>query len=94
MCTTDGCSLLTYMYGCERIDYIFTTTTLAELAIKGGNHQLHQHIISDYKEVYLHFNAKDLFDINTFDKSHASYRRLWMGHRDIVETCITRLERL
>ena len=51
-------------------------------------------MISDHKGVYLHFNVKDLFDSNTFDYSHASYRKLRMGRRDIVKNYITRLEAL
>ena len=41
---------LTYIYGRKRIDYIFTSPALAAVAIKGGDHQFHQHIISDHKE--------------------------------------------
>lgn len=45
----------TYLYGSKRINYIFTTPALAEIAIKAGHHHFHQHIISDHKGVYLHF---------------------------------------
>ena len=55
----------TYLYGSKRIDYIFTTYVLAEIALKAGHHHFHQHIISDHKGVYLHFQANGLFDIFT-----------------------------
>ena len=78
----------------KRIDYIFTTQALAGVALKGGHHQFHQHVISDHKGLYLHFNVRDLFDSNTCDTSHASYRKLWMGRRDIVKKYIACLEKL
>ena len=84
----------TYLWGSKRIDYILVSPPLAELALKAGHHQYHQHFISDHKGVYIQFNAGDIFDTATVDKSHASYRRLRMGRRDIVERYVTRLVRL
>ena len=44
--------------------------------------------------MYVQFKATDLFDTDLMDKSHASYRRLRLGRRDIVERYILRLENL
>ena len=70
------------------------TSALAEVAIKAGHHLFHQHFVSDHKGVYVHFKAADLFDTQFMDKSHASYRRLRLGRRDIVTKYIDRLESL
>ena len=51
-------------------------------------------MISDHKGVYVQFKADDLFDTDLMDKSHASYRRLRLGRRDIVSKYILRLETL
>ena len=67
---------------------------MATIAIKAGHHQFHQHFISDHKGVYIHFKANDLFDNQKIDRSQASYRRLRLGRRHIVEKYITRLEEL
>jgi hypothetical protein len=84
----------TYLWGNKRIDYILASQKMAEVAIKAGHHQFNQHFISDHKGVYVQFKADDLFDTDLMDKSHASYRRLRLGRRDIVERYILRLETL
>ena len=52
----------TYLWGSKRIDYIFVMPALAEVALKAGHHQFHQHFISDHKGVYIQFRADDLCD--------------------------------
>ena len=83
----------TYIHRQKRSHYIFTSSVLTEVAIKRGRHQFHQLMISNHKGVYFHFNGRNLFDSSTFEKSHASYRKLRMRRRGIVK-CITRLENL
>ena len=82
----------TYLWASKRIDYIFVTPALAEVALKAGHHQFHQHFISDHKGVYIQFRAHDLFDTQLMDKSHKSYRRLRLGRRDIVERYLEKME--
>ena len=84
----------TYLWGNKRLDYILISSKLAEVAVKVGYHQFNQHMISDHKGVYVQFKAYDLFDTDLMDKSHASYRRLRLGRRDIVSKYILRLETL
>jgi hypothetical protein len=84
----------TYLWGNKRLDYILASQKMAEVAIKAGHHQFNQNFISDHKGVYVQFKADDLFDTDLMDKSHASYRRLRLGRRDIVERYIIRLEEL
>ena len=84
----------TYLWGKKRIDYILISPSLAEVAVKAGHHTYHQHFISDHKGLYIQFKASDLFDTATMDKSHAAYRRLRMGRRDIVDRYITHLKGL
>ena len=84
----------TYLWGNKRLDYILVSSKLVEVAIKAGHHQFNQYFISDRKGVYVQFKADDLFDTDMMDKSHASYRRLRLGRRDIVERYIVRLEQL
>ena len=43
----------TYLYGSQRIDYIFVTPALTAIAVKAGHHQFDQHFMSDHKGVYL-----------------------------------------
>ena len=81
----------TYLWGSKRIDYILVSPPLVEVAVKAGHHQYHQHFISDHKGAYIQFHAGDIFETATVDKSHASYRRLRMGRRDIVDRYITHL---
>ena len=84
----------THLWGAKRLDYIFVTPGLAEVALKAGHHQFHQHFISDHNGVYLQFRASDFFDIELMDKSHISYRKLRLVRRDIVEKYLKRLEQL
>ena len=84
----------TYLWGSKRIDYILISPPLAEMAVKAGHHNFNQHFISDHKGIYIQFKAGDLFETSTMDRSHASYRRLRMGRRDIVKRYIMRLEEL
>jgi len=84
----------TYLWGSKRIDYIFVTPSLAEVALKAGHHQFHQHFITDHKGVFIQFRAQDLSDTQFIDKSHNSYRRLRLGRRDIVKRYIDKLEEL
>ena len=84
----------TYLWGKKRIYYILISPSLAEVAVKAGHHNYHQHFISDHKGLYIQFHSSDLFDIATMDRSHAAYRRLRMGRRDIVDRYISYLKRL
>ena len=83
-----------YLWGSRRIDYILISPTLAEMAVKAGHHNFHQHFISDHKCIYIQFKAGGIFEASTMDKSHASYRELRMGKRDIVDCYISHLENL
>ena len=84
----------TYLWEVKRLDYIFMTSGLAEVALKAGHHQFHQHFVSDHKGAYLQFRASGFFDIELMDKSHVSYRILRLGRSDIVEKYIEQLEQL
>ena len=74
----------TYLWGSKRIDYIYISLTLAEVAVKAGHHNFNQHLISDHKGLYKQFKTGDIFDTATMDRIHTSYRRRRMGRRDIV----------
>ena len=84
----------TYLWGNNRINYIFISPALAEVALKAGHHQFHQHFTTDHKGVYLRFRADDLFATELMDKTHTSYRRLRLGRRDIMERYVGILEHL
>jgi hypothetical protein len=84
----------TYLHSSKRLDYILLSPHLAELAIKAGHHQFHQHVVSYHKGVYVHFRREDLFDTDTMDRSQLAYRRLRLCRRDIVEKYIAKLEQL
>ena len=84
----------TYLYGSQRIDYIFITSALAAISVKAGHHQFDQHFISYHKGVYLQFMASDLFDTEQMDKTNESYRQLRMGRRDIVDRYVKKLEQI
>ena len=84
----------TYFYGSKWIYFIFMTPTLVEMALKASCHQFHQHFISDYKGVYVQFSVDKLFDTHIKDKRHASYMKLKIGRRNIVQKYIDRLEEL
>ena len=43
----------TYIDGSKRIDHIFISPGLAEIALKAGHHLFHLHFISDHKEIYI-----------------------------------------
>ena len=79
---------LTYLWGPKRIDYIFINPSLTKSVLKAGHHHFNQKFISYYKGVYIQFKAGNIFDTATMDRSHASYRRLRMGRRDIVNIYI------
>ena len=68
------------------------TPALAEVALKAGYHQFHQHFISDHKGVCIKFRAHDLVDTQLMDKSHKSYRRMRLGGRDVVESYLEQVE--
>ena len=61
---------------------------MAANAIKSGHHQFDPHFVSNHEGVYLQFNACDLFDTGTMDRTHESYMKLWMGQQYIVERYI------
>ena len=84
----------TYLWGTKRIDCILIYPTLAEVAVKAGHYNYNQHFISDHKGLYIQFKAGDLFDTATMDRSHAAYRRLRIGRRDIVVRYISYLTAL
>ena len=84
----------TYLWGTKMIDYIFIYPSLAEVAFKAGHHNYNQHFVSDHKGLYIQFKVSDLFDTATMDRSHASYRRLRIGRRDIVQRYISHLKDL
>ena len=75
----------TYIHNNKRLDYILLSPNLAEIAIKAGHHNFHQHLVSDHKGVYVHFRADDLLATETIDRSQIAYRRLRLCRRDIVE---------
>ena len=81
----------TYLWGSKRIDLVLVSPALAGVAVKAGHHNFNQHFVSDHKGIFIQFKAADIFDTATMDKSHASYRRLRMGRRDIVDKYITHL---
>ena len=39
----------TYLHGSKRIDYIFLSAALSEIAVKAGHHHFDQYFISDHK---------------------------------------------
>ena len=84
----------TYLYGSKRIDFIFLSLSLADIAVKAGHHQFDQYLVSDHKGIYVHFRASDLFDTQEMDRSQHSYRRLQLGRRGIVEKYIATLENM
>ena len=55
----------TYIDGNKRIDHIFLSPNLANIAIRAGHHQFHQYVISDHKGVYVHFRTSELFGTNS-----------------------------
>ena len=75
----------TFLHGSKRIDHIFITPELAEIATKAGHHHFHQHFASDHKGIYLHFKVGDLFESPKIDRSHFSHRNLQLQRRDIVK---------
>jgi len=81
-------------WGSKRIDYILISPTLAEVTVKAGHHNFNQNFISDHKDLYIQFNAGDIFDMAAIDRSHVSYQRLHMGRNDIVQRYIFHLEAL
>ena len=82
----------TYLEGSKRIDHIFLTPDLAEIALKAGHHPFHQYFISDHKGIYIQFQAKDFFDDPTVDQTFFSYRGLQMDKRSMVEKYVEKLE--
>lgn len=56
----------TYIDGSKRIDHIFLTPELADLAIKAGHHPFLQHFTSGHKGVYVHFQVQNIFSLATF----------------------------
>ena len=84
----------TYIHGSTRIDHIFLSPELAEIALKAGHHQFHQHFMTDHKGVYVHFHADDFFESPKIDKTHFSFRALRLDRRDIVEKYIEELKKI
>ena len=62
----------TYLWGKKRIDYIFISPSLADVAVKAGHHNYYQHFISDHKGIYIQFNTSYLFDTATMGRSRAA----------------------
>jgi len=62
----------TYLWRLKRINYIRISPALAELTVKVGHHQFNQYFISNHKGVYLQFQANNIFDTATMNRSHAS----------------------
>ena len=73
---------------------MFTTPNLMAMAIKAGHRQFDQYFISEHTGVYLQFQAGDIFNSKTMDRSHDSYRYLQLGRQDIVDRYISNLEGL
>ena len=84
----------TYIDGSKRIDHIFISPDLAEIALKAGHHPIHQHFISDHKGIYIQFQAKDFFDDPSIDQTFYSFRGLQLNKQEAVEKYIEELERI
>lgn len=84
----------TYIHGAKRIDHIFMTQDLIEIALKAGHHQFCQHFISDHKGIYIHFKASSLFNQAQTDNSHHSHRSLNLTERQTVDLYVQHLERI
>ena len=71
----------TYLDGTKRIDHIFLSPEMVEIAVKAGHHLFHQHFILDHKGVYIQFSAKQFFNDPTEDQTYFSYRGLKLSKR-------------
>ena len=84
----------TYLWGRNRLDYVFLSKGLQQAAVKAGHHLFHQHIISDHKGIYVHFNAFEFFELEEMDRAHFVHRKLVLHRRDITQRYILKLEEL
>ena len=84
----------TYLDDSKRIDHIFLSSDLADLALKAGYLQFHQHFVTDHKGEYIHFKVKDLFDEAKIDTTPFAFRELQLENRDKVADYIEYLEQM
>ena len=83
-----------YLHSSKNLEYILLSPNLAELTIKAGHHQFHQHLKSYHKGLHARFRAEGLFDTQTMDRSQMAYMRPRLCKKDIVEKYIHKLEDL